>query len=207
MKYSFCLASFLLASTLVLSGCSSNTQNATAPASSPAASPVASPNQVAAQPSSSPASASANSPTSTDLSYREANGLFEISFPEGYTYEETGSGISFVSGDQSFGGSVDFGPAQGQQFTTAQLEDSLKEEYTQRLDQVAWQGNQLQPDGSIRVDWVGRSKDGNDLDAVSFVEQHGDTIFILNLFGINKPYTNYTADAEAIVGTYRVRQN
>jgi hypothetical protein len=53
---------------------------------------------------------------------------------------------------------------------------------------------------------VGRDTDGNDLDAISFVEQRGDTIFILNLYGINKAYADYNSDAETIVGSYRVRQ-
>jgi len=44
------------------------------------------------------------------------------------------------------------------------------------------------------------------LDAVSFVEQRGDTIYILNLFGVNKSYQDYNSDAEKIVGSYRVKQ-
>ncbi|HEY9624541.1 MAG TPA: hypothetical protein V6C78_29565 [Crinalium sp.] len=138
--------------------------------------------------------------------YREPNGLFEISFPSGYTFSETGSGISFASRDQSFAGSVKIGSAHGRTFTLEQLEGSLKAEYGQRLHDITWQGSSVQPDGSLRVDWVGTDSDGNDLDAVSFIEQHGNTIFILDLFGVNEPYANYNSDAEAIVGTYRVRQ-
>lgn len=140
---------------------------------------------------------------SAPLTYREPGGLFEISFPQGYSYEQTGSGIAFVSADQRFGGSVDFGAAQGAVLDLDQLERLLKREYEQRLTQLVWQGSSAQPDGSLRVDWTGCDPQGNQLDAVSFVEQRGDTIFILNLFGINAPYND--RDAEFIVQSYRVQ--
>ncbi|HEY9629697.1 MAG TPA: hypothetical protein V6C84_20525 [Coleofasciculaceae cyanobacterium] len=138
--------------------------------------------------------------------YREPSGLFEISFPAGYTYEQTGSGIAFTSTDERFGGSVDYGSAQGNVIGLEQLEASLKSEYEKRLSDLVWQGSSPQPDGSLRIDWTGRDAQGNALDAVSFVEQRGDTIFILNLFGVNAPYQDYNNDAEVIVGSYRVRQ-
>ena len=147
-----------------------------------------------------------NPPASGDTAYQEPSGLFQIAFPPGYSYQETGSGIVFVSGDEQFGGSVDFGSAQGQQLSNQQLEDGLKAEYEQRLQDITWQGSEIQPDGSVRVDWVGTDPDGNRLDAISFVEQRGDTIFILNLFGVNTPYQNYNNDAQVIVSSYRVRQ-
>jgi hypothetical protein len=40
---------------------------------------------------------------------------------------------------------------------------------------------------------------------VSLVEQRGNTIYVLNLFGINKPYQNYNTDAEAIVNSYQIQ--
>jgi hypothetical protein len=136
--------------------------------------------------------------------YREPSGLFEISLPAGYTYEQTGSGIAFTSTDQKFGGSVDYGSAQGNVIGPSQLEASLKAEYEKRLSDLVWQGSSPQPDGSLRLDWTGRDSQGNILDAVSFVEQRGDTVFILNLFGVNASYQDYNADAEAIVDSYRV---
>jgi len=216
MKYPSCF-SFLLLTVLTLSACTSGNQAAdnkpvdqTSPSSSPAA--LSSPSPAVTTPeSSAPASSpnsSASSPTALTggKTYRQSNNLFEISFPQGYTYKETGSGIAFSAADQGFGGSVDYGSAQGNHLTTKQLEDALKQEYESRLAQVSWQDSQLQPDGSIRVDWVGRDKEGNDLDAVSFAEQRGNTIFILNLFGINKPYNSYNASAQAIVSSYHVKQ-
>ena len=136
--------------------------------------------------------------------YREPSGLFAISLPTGYSYAQTGSGISFSSADQRFGGSVDYGSAQGNVLSIAQLEASLKSEYEKRLSDLVWQGSSSQPDGSLRVDWTGRDSEGNTLDAVSFVEQRGDMIFILNLFGVNANYQDYNADAEVIVGGYQV---
>ena len=136
--------------------------------------------------------------------YYEPSGLFEISFPAGYTYEDTGSGIAFVSADQKFGGSVDYASSQGRVFSLAQLEASLKSEYEKRISNIVWQDSSPQPDGSLRLDWVGRDRSGNMLDAVSFVEQRGNTIFILNLFGINAAYQDYNSDADAIVSTYQV---
>jgi len=137
--------------------------------------------------------------------YREPSGLFEISFPSGYTYEQTGSGIAFASTDQKFGGSVDYASTQGKVIEISQLETSLKAEYEQRFSNIVWQGSSPQPDGSLRIDWIGRDSHGNDLDAVSFVEQRGDTIFILNLFGVNAAYQDYNTDAEVIVGSYQAR--
>ncbi|MDX2214923.1 MAG: hypothetical protein SFY66_16670 [Oculatellaceae cyanobacterium bins.114] len=211
MKKSSLLTALFLVTALMLSACGSQSQTADkppAPTTASASPSVPAPEtSVAASPSPSVA-ASPETPAAatTTETYREKDGLFEISFPEGYTHQDTGSGVAFVSSDQGFGGSVDFGSAQGNQLDNTQLEAALKTEYEKRLNQVTWQGSEEQPDGSIRVDWVGTDKDGNELDAVSFVEQRGDNVFILNLFGINKAYQDYLPDAEAIVGSYRVRQ-
>ncbi|MBD2066972.1 hypothetical protein H6F93_05410 [Leptolyngbya sp. FACHB-671] len=216
MKYSPLFSALLIVSAVVVSACgslstnSSNETQSTSPTSPLADSPevvVVSPDGSSSSETSEESSPSAEVPAASGAtSYQEPNDLFQISFPEGYTHQETGSGIAFVSADKGFGGSVDFGAAQGGELSTEDLEKALKEEYENRLEDVAWQGSQIQPDGSIRVDWVGRDTDGNDLDAISFVEQRGDTIFILNLYGINKAYADYNADAETIVGSYRVRQ-
>jgi hypothetical protein len=204
MKSAFRLASLFLLSALTLSACKQGASTANNPTADKPNS------ETAALPASpSPAVASA-SPTPTtaagDQAYKGKNDLFEISFPKGYTYQETSSGVAFVSKDQGFGGSVDFGSAQGNKLTKDQLESALKSEYEHRLKNVKWQQSSMQPDGSIRVDWLGKDPDGNALDAVSFVEQHGDTIFILNLFGVNKSYQTYNTDAESIVKSYRVKQ-
>lgn len=207
MKKSSLLTSLFLVATVTLAACGSQTADkppapsvaasATAPTSSET--PAASPSPTTEASPETPAVATAET-------YQEKDGLFQIAFPEGYTHQDTGSGVAFVSGDEGFGGSVDFGSAQGNTLNNTQLEEALKAEYEKRLQQVTWQGSEEQPDGSIRVDWVGTDEQGNELDAVSFVEQRGDNIFILNLFGINKAYQDYLSDAEAIVGSYRIKQ-
>ncbi|MBD3880695.1 hypothetical protein IFO70_02890 [Phormidium tenue FACHB-886] len=205
MKYALRFASLLLISAVALSACGKGSSTATNPQTNkPALDAAASPS-----PSASPEVAPSASPSATTASgqsYQEKSGLFEIAFPEGYTYEETGSGIAFVSKDQGFGGSVDFGSSQGAELSNEQLEQALKKEYENRLKDIKWQETKPQPDGSVRVDWVGKDPSGNQLDAVSFVEQRGDNIFILNLFGVNKSYQDYNSDAEQIVSTYKVKQ-
>lgn len=217
MKNSLRLALLACTVTLTIAACGRTNvaNNSTAP--SPAASAPAE-SSTAASPSApvplpdgeaSPApSPQASAPTSAGdgQTYRQTQGLFEISFPAGYTYRETDSTLTFASGDGGFGGVVEYGSAEGKRLTTQQLEDALKQGYEDRLEKVSWQDSQLQPDGSVRVDWVGRDKEGRDLDAISFIEQRGDTIFILNLFAVDKPYNDYSDDAKAIVGTYRVKQ-
>lgn len=185
-----------LAGSLMLASCNQQVepQAQTPPAVSP---PIV--------PSPSPTVAPSVSPTpQQSQQYREKSGLFQIAFPKGYTHKTTGSGVAFVSADQGFAGAIDFGSAEGKQLSTQQLEASLKAEFTNRLKEVKWQTAQVQPDGSLRLDWTGKDKTDNALDAVSIVEQRGNTIFVLNLFGVNKPYQNYNADAEALVNSYKV---
>ncbi|NJL22673.1 MAG: hypothetical protein HC895_20590 [Leptolyngbyaceae cyanobacterium SM1_3_5] len=217
MKNSLRLALLVFTATLTIAACGrTNVANdstpspaASAPAESPTtgaspSAPVPLPDGEASPEPSPQASAPANA--GDGQTYRQAEGLFEISFPAGYTYRETDSTLTFASGDGGFGGVVEYGSAEGKRLTTQQLEDALKQGYEDRLEEVSWQDTQLQPDGSVRVDWIGRDKEGRDLDAISFIEQRGDTIFILNLFGVDKPYNDYNDAAEAIVGSYRVKQ-
>jgi hypothetical protein len=165
--------------------------------------PTVSPSLVS--PSPSPTVTPSASPTQQQQVYREKSGLFQIALPRGYTHKTTGSGVAFVSADQGFAGAIDYGSAEGKQLTTQQLEASLKAEFSNRLQDVKWQTAQVQPDGSLRIDWTGKDKTGNTLDAISIVEQRGNTIFVLNLFGVNKPYQNYNTDAEVIVNSYQIQ--
>jgi hypothetical protein len=202
MKNAVRFASLILLSALALSACGkgTGTANNTQTTASPSLAAVP------ASPSASVAPSALASAPAGGKTYQEKGGLFEISFPEGYTYEETGSGIAFVSSDQGFGGSVDFGSAQGKKLSNEQLERALKDEYEKRLKDLKWQDTKPQPDGSIRVDWTGKDPQGNPLDSVSFVEQRGDNIYILNLFGIKKSYQTYNSDAEKIVGSYHIKK-
>ena len=145
------------------------------------------------------------SPSPQLQTYRHKDSLFEISFPKGYKFKPTSSGVAFVSADQKFAGAVDYGSAEGKQLNNQQLEASLKAEFTNRLKEVNWQTAKVQPDGSLRLDWTGKDKTGNALDAVSLVEQRGNYIYVLNLFGIDKPYQTYNSDAETIVNSYQIQ--
>jgi hypothetical protein len=190
----------LLVSAWVLSACAAHQSTSTQTEVTP--SPLPTPST-----SSTPIASTSPSPSPAPLAqtYRERTGAFEIAFPDGYQYQATNNGIAFIKDDKGFGGSVQFGPTDGKKLNAAQLETALKAGYEQRLDRVKWQNSQLQRDGSIRIAWLGTDKNRNTLDAVSFVEQRGNTVLVLNLFAINKPYQNYSADAKAIVGSYHPR--
>lgn len=219
MKYVSAVTSLLLVSTLALAGCGGGDSAAEDPTTGDSATTETPAETPTGEAPSADAPATGDAPAETPTAqapateapagsqvYQEPSGLFEVAFPSGYEFQETGSGVVFVSADDQFGGSVDFGPAQGQQLTNDQLETGLKQEYETRLTEVEWQGTEVQPDGSLRLDWIGTDPQGNVLDSVSFVEQRGDNIFILNLHGINAQYANYNTDAQSIVNTYRINE-
>lgn len=137
--------------------------------------------------------------------FRHDEGLFEISFPQNYSFRPIDDGVSFISNDRTFGGSANVLSAEGQMLTNELLEMGLKEEYMNRLKAVEWQASTVQADGSLRVDWVGVDTNGDVLDSVSFVEQHGDRIYILNLHAINEPYASHEEEATIIVENYRLQ--
>lgn len=208
MNYTLRLATLLLLSTLSLAACNKANTVATQPdaaAPSPAPQAETAPTEATEAPTSATETSEASAVTQT---YEEPDGAFAISFPDNYRYEATDTGVIFQSTDEAFRGEVVFGSAQGNQFTDEELETFLKEAYKANLNlqEVDWQQTQTQPDGSLRIDWVGKDPDGNVLDAESFIEQRGDSIYILTLSGINKPYLDYLADAQAIVGSYQVNQ-
>lgn len=201
MNYVVRLLPLLLFSSLVLIACGKS--NLVSSDQSPSATPSA---------STSPSVEASASPSTTastlKQTYQEAEGAFQISFPESYLYEKTPTGVVFHSKDQAFRGEVVFGSAQGEKYSNQQLETFLKEAYREnlKLTEVDWQQTEAQPDGSLRIDWIGKDPKGNVLDAESFIEQRNDTIYILTLSGINKPYQNYSADAQAIVSSYQTRK-
>jgi len=181
---------------LALTACSQKPPVAVTPTVSPSLLPTPSPIAIPSP---------SLSPSPQLQTYRHEDNLFEISFPKGYKFKTTSSGVAFVSADQKFAGAVDYGSAEGKQLNNQQLEASLKAEFTNRLKEVNWQAAKVQPDGSLRLDWTGKDKSGNALDAVSLVEQRGNYIYVLNLFGIDKPYQNYNSDAETIVNSYQIQ--
>jgi hypothetical protein len=202
MKLLLRLIFLLVASTLTLSACARSEETTSAEIPSPIASSPRFPAAINALPDNLTAS-------TLNATYSQPDGAFEISFPEGYQYQPTESGLIFYSDDEAFRGEVVFGAAQGESYSNEQLEAFLKQAYRTNLNltEVDWQQTAVQPDGSVRIDWVGKDPGENVLDAESFIEQRNDTIYILTLSGINAPYTNYLEDAQAIVNSYRVQQD
>lgn len=198
-------SALLIVAALGFSACAKSLTLGNAPSPTPI-----SPSPDSAPPATSSITTPSPGSTATALTqtYREPEGAFEISLPEGYQYEATETGLIFRSADEQFRGEVVFGSAQGETYTNEQLEAFLREAYRTNLSltKVDWQQSEVQADGSIRIDWVGTDPEGNILDAESFIEQRGDTIYILTLSGINQPYVDYLNDAQAIVASYRVRQ-
>jgi hypothetical protein len=137
--------------------------------------------------------------------YQDAENRFEIALPPGYTATPTPNGMMFTSADGTFGGLVDVGSAQGQWFSLVQLESALKTEYEQRLSAVTWQGSYEHTQGGVRIDWAGQDALGNRLDAISFIQQQGNRIFVLSMWGVNAPYSSYNDDADLIFATYHIQ--
>ncbi len=141
-----------------------------------------------------------------DKTYQGPNDLYTIVFPDNYTYTETDNTVTFTSGDEGFVGFIEVEPAAaGQELTTPQLEEALKAEFENRYQDIEWQGSELQPDESLRLDWTG-SDNGKELDAITFIEQRGDNVFVLTLMGVDTPYSEYETDARDLIGSYNIQQ-
>lgn len=141
-------------------------------------------------------------PKADGKTYKEPGGAFQISFPKGYEYQKTPSGIKFTSADQGFKGFVDFAKT-NEALNSEKLEGALREYLDSVLKDVKWQNANLETQGRIRVDWTGKSAEGEKLDAISYIEQRNHTIYILSLYGVNKAFDDYRNEAEAIVRSYR----
>ncbi|NJO39697.1 MAG: hypothetical protein HC769_05495 [Cyanobacteria bacterium CRU_2_1] len=202
MNYALRFVFFLLVSAVALAACgrlTSVSSNVQPSSPSPSVTPT-SPSPSASAPSPTP-------PTQPQT-YKEPGGAFEITLPSGYQYQPTETGVIFQSVDHAFRGEVVFGSAQGGKYNNEQLEAFLKQSYKTNLNlaELESKGSQEQPDGSLRVDWAGQDPQGNRLEAESFIEQRGNTIYILTLSGVNRSYSDYLKDAQAIVSSYKVRQ-
>lgn len=136
--------------------------------------------------------------------YKEPGGAFQISFPKGYEFRETGTGIKFTAPDRGFKGFVDFAKSDGT-LNSEKLEGALREYLNSVLKDVKWQNANLENQGRIRVDWTGKGADGEQLDAISYIEQRNNRIYILSLYGVNQSFDKYRGEAEAIVRSYRTQ--
>lgn len=143
-------------------------------------------------------------PQADGKTYKEPNGAFKISFPKGYEHRSTGTGIKFNSADNKFKGFVDFAKTD-RPLDAEKLEGALREYLDGVLKDVKWQNASLENSDRIRVDWMGKSAEGENLDAISYIEQKNNTIYILSLYGVNEAFDTYRLEAEAIVRSYKVR--
>lgn len=136
-----------------------------------------------------------------DNTYRPRNTEFEVTLPEKYDIQPQRDGVAFISSDGGFGGEVVFFKEE-KPLDADDLENALKKIYDELLDGASWQLSEIQPDGSVRLDWRGTTPEGKELDAVSYIEQRNDTVFILNVYGIDRPYDAFLDDSQTIIGSY-----
>jgi hypothetical protein len=140
--------------------------------------------------------------------YRDESELFALAFPSGYTYESIENGITFLSEDEGFGGVIQYQETDVENIAQESLDDVLRATIEAQFAEVSWQSDlQEQADGSFRLDWNAVNAAGQSLDALSFIEQHGETLFILTAYGIDRAYRDYNDDARIIVGTYVVQES
>ncbi|MEB3211695.1 MAG: hypothetical protein VKL39_10080 [Leptolyngbyaceae bacterium] len=140
--------------------------------------------------------------------YRDESDLFALAFPAGYTYESIDNGITFLSEDEGFGGIIQYQDTEVENIAPESLNEVLRATIEAQFSDVSWQSDlQEQADGSFRLDWNAVNPAGQPLDALSFIEQHGETLFILTAYGIDRDYSDYNDDARIIVGTYVVQEN
>ncbi len=140
--------------------------------------------------------------------YQDESGLFALALPSDYDYDTRENGITFLSSDKGFGGVIQYQATEVKNITPESLGEVLQQTLEAQFSGVTWQSDlEEQPDGSFRREWTGTNGLGEELDALSFIEQHGTTIYILTAYGIDRAYSAYNSDAEIIAGTYVVQEN
>ena len=139
--------------------------------------------------------------------YQDDNGMFALALPAGYSYEPLDQGLTFISADNGFAGEIVYQAAQNSSSSILAMERELKAIIKPKFSQINWQkAGQRQPDGSVRLAWTGVDNAGQSVDALSFIETHGEHSFALSVYALDQQYNEYSNDARIIVGTYVVRQ-
>ncbi len=142
--------------------------------------------------------------------YRDEDGMFALALPKDYKAESGEQGMTFTSADSGFKGEIGYASIDSDKpLTSAQLEERLKRSLQESFVDVSWeQGSaEKQSDGSLRLSWKGLNSEGQQLDALSFIEQHSGVVYTLTAYGIEKPYKDYNKDARVIAGSYVVRES
>lgn len=149
----------------------------------------------------------AQSVPASGSTYRDPRGLFEIFLPAGYTSQVLDTGVLyFQSADQNFTGVVMCAVMAGTPPSREQLEAIVKSTNAEFFSNVTWQSTQIQPNGTLVMPWVGRDPNGSNLDSIAYVEQRSNQLCMLNLSAIDRPYSDYSSDAQAILSSYRTSQ-
>ncbi|MGF1537228.1 MAG: hypothetical protein ACFB4J_12205 [Elainellaceae cyanobacterium] len=153
-----------------------------------------------------PEATSAELPENVQI-YRDEDGMFALALPEAYKHESGDRGMTFTSPDGGFGGEISYALIP-EPLTPQQLEARLKQSLQESFVDVSWEKDsaEKQSDGSLRQSWRGVNSEGQQLDALSFIEQHSGAVYTLTAYGIGRPYGDYNKDAQIIAGSYVVRQ-
>lgn len=179
------------------------------PPNSPPDSPSSSTPTINGQPSSpsssgSPDSSSTSTADSQPLS--DANGLFQVNLPQGYQTESRADGINLSSVDGSFQGAITAVHAP-QKFTADQLIEGFtnQQNSNSNLQNFTIQNTEAIDEG-VRIDWVARLTSVNsDLDAVTHFLQQGDVVVEVDLFSVDRPFSQQDADeANVILRSLRI---
>lgn len=136
----------------------------------------------------------------------DPNGLFQVELPAGYQTESRADGINLASADGSFQGAITAVRAP-QEFTTEELIQGFtnQQNNNSNLQNFTIQNSEA-IDGGVRIDWVARlTSVDSDLDAVTHFLQQGDVVVEVDLFSVDRPFSQQDAEeANAILRSLRI---
>lgn len=173
-------------------------------------SPAGSAPAISEQPSSSPDSSSSSESSSSSPAdsqpFSDANGLFQVNLPQGYQTESRADGINLSSGDGSFQGAITAVRAP-QKFTADQLIEGFTKQQNSNLNLKNFTIQNTEAiDEGVRIDWIARLTSVNsELDAVTHFLQQGDVVVEVDLFSVDRPFSQQDAEeANMILRSLRI---
>lgn len=130
----------------------------------------------------------------------DANGLFQVELPTTYQTESRADGINLASADGSFQGAITAVRAP-QEFTADQLIQGFTNQQinNSNLQNFTIQNNET-IEGGVRIDWVARliSAD-SELDAVTHFLQQDNVVVEVDLFSVDRPFSQQDADEANVI--------
>jgi pSer/pThr/pTyr-binding forkhead associated (FHA) protein len=136
----------------------------------------------------------------------DPNGLFQVELPVGYQTEFRTDGINLSSADGSFQGAITAIRA-SQQFTADDLIQGFTHQQSNNsnLQNFTIQNTEAIDEG-VRIDWVARLLSANaDLDAVTHFLQQGNVVVEVDLFSVDRPFSQQDAsEANVILRSLRI---